>query len=291
MVRFEGLHLTVETNGVLCTPEMAKELAEAGDAFVAVSLDGSDAATHEWLRGVEGCFESSINGIRNLVSAGLKPQLIMSVMRRNREQIEPVVRLAEQLGAGSVKFNIVEPIARGERMHEEGETMSVKELIELGQWVERTLSDSTELRLVYDYPAAFHPLGRMLGGNRDGCCVCGILRIMGVLADGSYALCGIGEIVPELVLGHAAVDRLEDVWNKASLLQELREGLPGRLEGVCRECFMKGVCLGSCIAQNYYRCRNLWAPFWFCEEAEREGLFPETRRYRPDMLVQRHTLI
>jgi SynChlorMet cassette radical SAM/SPASM protein ScmF len=215
----------------------------------------------------------------------------MSVMRRNREQIEPVVRLAEQLGAGSVKFNIVEPTARGERMHEEGETMSVKELIELGQWVERTLSDSTELRLVYDYPAAFHPLGRMLGGNGDGCCVCGILRIMGVLADGSYALCGIGEIVPELVLGHAAVDRLEDVWNKASLLQELREGLPGRLEGVCRECFMKGVCLGSCIAQNYYRCRNLWAPFWFCDEAEREGLFPETRRYRPDMLVQRHTLI
>ena len=40
---------------------------------------------------------------------------------------------------------------------------------------------------------------------------------------------------------------------------------------------MKGVCFGSCIAQNYYRRRNLWAPFWFCEEACAQGLFPGMR--------------
>jgi MoaA/NifB/PqqE/SkfB family radical SAM enzyme len=64
---------------------------------VSVSLDGSDAETHEWVRGVEGCFEAALQGIRNLVAAGIRPQLIMSLMRKNVGQIEPLVRMAESL--------------------------------------------------------------------------------------------------------------------------------------------------------------------------------------------------
>jgi hypothetical protein len=40
---------------------------------------------------------------------------------------------------------------------------------------------------------------------------------------------------------------------------------------------MKEICLGNCLAQNYYRSKSLWEPFWFCEEALRQGLFPNTR--------------
>ena len=105
-----------------------------------MSLDGSDAATHEWMRGVEGCFDAAIRGIKNLVDAGLRPQVIMSLLRRNKDQMEGVVRLAESLGAGSVKFNMVQPTARGERLHEAGETLSLEELVQLGQWVETDLS-------------------------------------------------------------------------------------------------------------------------------------------------------
>ncbi|MCJ7443026.1 MAG: SPASM domain-containing protein [Methanotrichaceae archaeon] len=100
---------------------------------------------------------------------------------------------------------------------------------------------------------------------------------MGVLSDGSYALCGIGTSVPDLIFGHAAADRLEDVWLNSQKLQELRQGLPDRLEGVCGRCLMKNVCLGSCLAQNYYRDKRLWAPYWFCQEAEMAGLFPTSR--------------
>jgi hypothetical protein len=35
--------------------------------------------------------------------------------------------------------------------------------------------------------------------------------------------------------------------------------------------------LGSCIAQNYYRGKSIWAPYWYCEQARNQGLFPETR--------------
>jgi SynChlorMet cassette radical SAM/SPASM protein ScmF len=119
----------------------------------------------------------------------------------------------------------------------------------------------------------------MYGRGGAGCSICGINGILGVLANGSYALCGIGETVPELVFGHASKDALSDVWSGNPVLREIREGLPRRLGGICGKCLMKGICLGSCIAQNYYRDRDLWAPNWYCEEAARLGLFPDSRRH------------
>jgi len=277
-IRANDLRLTVETNGLLCTEDLARQMAACKRPFVSVSIDGSRAETHEWVRGVEGSFEAAKEGIRNLVKAGLKPQLIMTIMPRNRNQMKAVLHLAESLGCGSVKFNILQPIARGEKMHNAEQVLSIEELVEIGEWAENVLSPSTSLRVYYSHPLAFHPLSRMFSNNGDGCMTCGILGILGVLPNGSYALCGIGETVPELVFGHAATDLLDDVWENTPVLHQLREGLPHRLEGICGECLMKSRCLGSCVAQNYYRSKSLWAPFWFCEEANRRGLFAATRR-------------
>lgn len=276
-VESQDLNLTMETNGVLCTSEIAKKIKACKNSFVSISVDGANAETHEWVRGVSGCFDAALDGARLLVQAGVRSQIIMSIMRRNKNQIEALVRLAESLGVESVKFNLTMPVARGEKLHESGETLSIEELVKFGSWVENGLSDSTTLRLFYDHPIAFRPLGKMFGDTGDGCSRCGILGILGVLADGSYALCGIGKNVPELVFGHAEADRLGDVWKTTGVLTHLREGLTGRLEGICGECLMKDLCLGRCIAQNFYRSKKLWAPFWYCEEAKKEGLFPEMR--------------
>ncbi|MEJ2717221.1 MAG: SynChlorMet cassette radical SAM/SPASM protein ScmF [Deltaproteobacteria bacterium] len=276
-IRDEDLHLTVETNGVSLSLELARLMFACRDPFVSVSLDGVCPETHEWVRSVKGCFKAALKGIEHLAAVGFRPQVIMTVLRRNRDEMEAVVRLAESLGAGSVKFNLVQPIARGERLHEAGETLPVEELVELGRWVETELSPSSEIPVVYSHPPAFRPMSAMFGDQGDGCNVCGILTVLGVLADGSYALCGIGENVPELVFGHATRDRLKDVWEETPLLRELREGLPDRLEGVCRDCLMKGRCRANCIAQNYYVEKNLWSPYWLCQQARELGLFPVSR--------------
>jgi len=276
-IRTENLRLTVETNGVLCTPVMAQEMARCKNPFVSVSLDGVNAETHEWVRGVKGCFEAALHGIRNLVKAGLRPQIIMTIMHQNKDQIAPMVRFAESLGAGSIKFNHVQPMGGGVKLHEFGRTLPIDELVNLGRWVESAVTALTNLRIYYSEPMAFRPLNKILDRNGDGCSTCRILGILGVLGNGSYALCGIGETVPDLVFGHSATDRLEDVWNDAPVLLELREGIPHRFEGICGNCVMKTRCIGSCLAQNYYRSKNIWAGYWYCDEAKKQGLFPETR--------------
>lgn len=276
-IRASDLRLIVETNGVLCTPDLARKMAACKNAFISVSLDGADATTHEWMRRVDGCFGEAVQGIKNLVAAGFSPQIIMTLTRKNVGQIEALVKLAVDLGASSVKFNVLQPHARGRNLVDSGEILTMEELVKLGRWVENDLAPRTKLKIYFDHPAAFRSLKKMYGPSGTGCGVCGILGIIGVLADCSYAMCGMGETVPELVFGNAAKDRLSDVWQKNPILNELREGIPERLGGVCSDCSMKTLCKGSCIAHNYAKSRNLWAPFWYCEEARKQGLFPETR--------------
>jgi SynChlorMet cassette radical SAM/SPASM protein ScmF len=275
IVRHEELGLNVETNGVLCTAQLASEIAKSENPFVSVSLDGADAATHEWVRGVSGSFEQALQGIRNLVDSGIRPQIVMSLMRINEGQVEAIIHLAESLGADSIKFNVIQPSGRAEQIKDSQNTLDVAELIALGRRVEMELAPSTDLKLFFDYPMAFRPLSRI--AERDGCGVCGILGILGVTSSGHYALCGIGERLPELVFGPVGEHKLEDVWNGHPFLKNLREGLPDRIEGICARCLMKYRCLGSCVAQNFYATRSFWAPFWFCERAETAGFFPPTR--------------
>ncbi len=275
IVRREELKLTIETNGLLCTPEIAAEIAKVSNRFVSVSIDGTDAATHEWVRGVPGSFEAARQAVRNLATAGTRPQVIFSVMRGNAAQADAMVRMVEDLGAASLKFNVVQPTARGETLHENQETLNIADLIALGRHVEQDLAPKTKLKIFFHQPPAFRALQRIASG--DACSTCGIFGILGVIASGHYALCGIGEQVPDLIFGAVGKAKLEEVWRENATLKALREGLPERLEGVCGRCLMKRRCLGMCIAQNYYSTGSLWAPYWFCEQAEKAGLFPPSR--------------
>lgn len=272
------LELLVETNVLLCTPELAEKMAQFERRHISVSLDGVDAATHDWVRGVKGAFVGAVAGINNLTAAGVRPQIIMSLLRINYKQAEAMVRFAEELGCGSVKFNLVQPTKRGEQIYMQDQGLHIEDYVRLGKKIENELASQTKMIIYYDHPFAFRPLHRLFGNGSQANGRCGILSILGVLADGSYALCGIGASVPEMIFGNACCNDLAAIWHEHPVLQELRAGLPARLQGICGACMMKSICMASCIAQNYYRNQSLWAPFWFCEGAEAQGLFPASRK-------------
>ena len=271
----EKLALVMETNGVLLTMEIVKAIAKLDNSFVSVSLDSADAETHNKIRGVEGAFEKATAAIRTFADNGIMPQVIMSIMQANAEHIDAVIKLAENLGASSVKFNIIQPTGRGEIINNDGNSLDVKDIIAMGRKVESELAAQTNMKLFFDYPVAFRSLSTI--APDDGCGVCGILSILGVLPSGEYALCGMGAHVEQLHFGWIGKTPLVKVWQENHILQNIRNGLPQKLSGICSHCLMKHLCMGSCIAQNYYRTNSLWAPFWFCEQANAVGLFPDSR--------------
>ena len=134
--RKHGLTGRLETNGMEVTPRLARLLSASGVTHVSVSLDGALAKTHDAIRGVSGAQVRALRGIRNLVEVGLRPQLIMSVMRENVPELEDLLTLAKEIGASSVKLNLVQPTLRGEDIHNSGQALSVAEWIEVSHRVE-----------------------------------------------------------------------------------------------------------------------------------------------------------
>jgi MoaA/NifB/PqqE/SkfB family radical SAM enzyme len=151
----------METNGTLVDAKLARHLKEHTSLwFVSVSIDGPTAEVHDPFRGVAGCFDAAVRGFRYLVEAGYRPQLIMCPHRGNVQYIEDVVKMAVELGAGSVKFNPVTRTGRGIAMHEHDEALDAGEILELARFVRGDLQRRTPIRLIIETPRhlwAVHP--------------------------------------------------------------------------------------------------------------------------------------
>ena len=275
LIKEKNLGLTIETNATLMTPEIAKYLkGNSSLGFVSVSIDGAKPETHDAFRGVPGSYAKAVAGIKMLVDVGYHPQVIMSLHSGNVDEIENLVHLAEGWGAGSVKFNLIQPSGRGEQMKIHGHVLDIKQLIKIGRWIEHDLQKRSIIPLIYGWPIIFNSINYLMK-YRDGCC--GILNILGILANGSLAMCGIGMEIPDLNYGTLGKESVEKIWISNSILKQLRQDLPIKLEGVCSDCLFKNQCLGSCLAENFLQSHQLTSPFWFCQQANELKLFPHQR--------------
>jgi MoaA/NifB/PqqE/SkfB family radical SAM enzyme len=93
-----GTQLKIETNGQYLTEEACRRLAELEVKSVQVSLDGATRATFNRMR-VRGEFNQVIQGIRNLVAAGVPLEINYSPTKFNTHEIGRAVDLAYELGA------------------------------------------------------------------------------------------------------------------------------------------------------------------------------------------------
>src|SRR5210317_971043 len=92
----KDMHVALATNGTLVTHEIAHRLKDIGVARCSISIDGRDAASHDGFRGIPGSFNQTLRGINCLKEAGLDFQFNTTVTKRNVDQLEDVVQLAER---------------------------------------------------------------------------------------------------------------------------------------------------------------------------------------------------
>lgn len=150
----------------------------------------------------------------------------------------------------------------------------VRELISLFQKIETEIQPKSKVPVFFDIPVAFFPIKRFLKSNLP---CCHVLNILGVLSSGDLSICGVGVTIPELNFGNLAKDDMGKVWARSPKLKELRRFIPGKFEGVCGRCIHRFTCLGACIANNYHLKQKFNAPYYFCDQAFKQGLFPISR--------------
>ena len=100
------MRFSVLSNGTLITKEWAKYLKECGRcSSVQVSIDGSIPATHDSFRG-KGTFYKAVEGLKNLMEAGVNSTVRVTIHRKNVHDLENVAKLLlEDIGLPGFSTN------------------------------------------------------------------------------------------------------------------------------------------------------------------------------------------
>lgn len=269
------ISLTIETNATLLSADKIKNLKNYNIRLLSTSLDGSCARVHDRIRGIPGSFDRTVKAIAGLIEHRIFPQVIFCLQRANAHDLEATIQTALSLGIKSFEIN---PLALSGNLVESNsvsQALSLEQLLALSGRVEKVFPEQFPGIHVNLYiPPALKGIRSLAASNLS---TCAIFSICGILANGDVSLCGIARNRKELVAGNVRKQSLKEIWQNAEVFQQIREKIPGGLEGVCSRCLFKHHCLGFCRADVLSEDRPLTAALSMCQEAFEKGLFPETR--------------
>ena len=281
MLSEESLNMNMETNGTLIDREIARFLKnDTKINFISISLDSANEKYHDSFRGSKGAYRAALNGLKYLVDAGYENvQIIMSPHRKNVSEVKELAELAEANGAASLKLNPITNNGRGMQMHENDETLSIKEVLELADLARGELKQTVNIPILLHVPPAIKPLTEFTstGGS---CGDCRVDHILGILGSGDVALCGIGRTIPEFVYGNIATDSIRYIWLNHPKVVGLRDALCNfdNYPELCRNCVFIRKCRTGCVVQNYSDFGKLIWSSGICQYAEEYGLFKDSRK-------------
>lgn len=249
------MRFSLLTNGSLLTPEIASHLKSTGRCDqVQVSLDGSTASVHETLRG-QGTFEPALSAIRLLQEAGLDVTVRTTVHPGNVDDLESITRLLLD-GLQLLSFSTNSASSLGSSAKYGGETLlkpmerlkAMRELARLSALypgrIEASAGPLADWHMFHAMEDARQTGQPIAGRGHLVGCGC-IFTRLAVRADGVYVPC---VMLPQMVLGRIGDDRLEDIWQSSTELQELRSrwSIPLSSFSECRDCPWQKSCTGNC---------------------------------------------
>jgi AdoMet-dependent heme synthase len=249
-----GLRMVMAPNGTLITPAIARKLAVSGIKRISVSLDGSDARSHDRFRGVPGAYEGALRGIEHAKTAGIEFQINTTITKTNLEQIPKILQLAEQLGAVAHHIFLLVPTGRGKYI--------VDQAIDAAEY-EKTLNwfydqrNRTPLQLKATCAPHYHRILRQRA-KAEGQTVTFQTHGLDAVTQGCLAGSGFcfvshrGIVQPcgflDLHCGDVTRDDFGDIWRNSPNFKKLRD--PNLLQGKCGICEYRKVC-GGCRARAH----------------------------------------
>ena len=260
----KGMYVAIATNGTLITKEKAREMKKAGIEFVQISLDGSNAETHDTFRGIKGAFDKTVQGIKNSVAEGFFVEVSTTVTKYNYMEVPEIIKLSEKLGADwFMAYNFV-PTGRGKEILETDLTPDEREEMLKMLWGElrkgrkiNVLSTAPQFaRVALQHeegesqkivPTHFYnpklagqlvDLAEFIGG-------CGAGRFyVSMRANGDLQPC----VFFPLKVGNILEDDFEELWINNPILKDLRN--KDILNENCGRCEYRYYC-GGCRARAY----------------------------------------
>lgn len=268
----KGMRAVISTNGTLITPQLATRLKAIGLSYVGISLDGLEAVNDRF-RGVKGAFQAAMDGIRNCQAAGIKVGLRFTINKRNRDQIEGIFDLLEDMDIPRACFYHLVYAGRGSRLVQEDTTHAesraivdylmdrTRQLHEAGPPKEILTVDNHAdgpyiyLRLLRENPvraAEVLELLQMNEGNNSGRGIGCVSWNGQVHADQFWR---------HYSFGNVRQRPFSEIWNDTSepLLGRLKEKQK-HVKGRCATCCWLKICGGNFRVRAEAVHGDVWAP-------------------------------
>lgn len=269
----KGFRMALATNGTLIDRALSTRIRDTGFSRVAISLDGSVAATHDAFRGIPGSHARAIDALRLLREAGVSTQINSTIARHNVSELPALLDLALSLGADALHIFMLVPVGCGVSIADR-EMLPADEYERVLHWFydqsksvtidlkatcaphyfrvraqriveERKQGDrstpfvalGTQMKAAPD-PAGGRPLSAMTRGCLAGTAVCFVSNA------GDIYPCG---YLP-VSAGNVRQQRFGEIWSRSAVFEKLRDS--SALGGKCGICKYEGIC-GGCRARAF----------------------------------------
>jgi radical SAM protein len=229
------------------TPEVLAKLKDHKIESIGLSLDGSNAARHEAIRGVDGCFDRTICAARAASDLGLPVQINTLVSQETADDLPQICELLKTLQITRWSLSFLISVGRGKTLQpltpEQGEEWMnwVFDVSEAAPFQIRTTEAPSFRRLA---------LNRMKKAGQASHEIeqSSVYRGFGIRdGNGIVFVSSQGYIYPSgflpLVTGNVRIDHLVNIYRHSQLFCALHAS--NQFKGKCGRCEYGGICGGS----------------------------------------------
>jgi len=228
----------------LVTKESINRLQKSGIHRLAVSIDGTNAETHDGFRGVVGSFARSLEILSDARKAGLPTQVNTTLVPENVGQINELAALLADLDITMWSVFFLVPVGRGELVSRLS-PLECEQAFEL-LWHQSKRQPysikTTEAPHYRRFVMQQERLSRSLEDARAPFRATGINDGKGVMFIGHTGTVSPSGFMP-IDCGRFPQQSAIEIYQNSPLFQGLRDA--NRLEGKCRQCEYRTICGGS----------------------------------------------
>jgi MoaA/NifB/PqqE/SkfB family radical SAM enzyme len=240
--RERGLYALMGTNATLLSTEATDKLRRAGVGAVAISLNGTNALSHDQFSCREGSWDRAMAGIRNASSAGLPFQINTCLHRDNWAEFGAMASMVKGLGATAFEVFDFTPVGRGKEHPDLA--LSAEERQEVvRQAIEHQLGDDITYRCI-GMPQLIVQAEKTVETEEDrrrfirACCGAG-RRYCCIFYEGTVFPCPL----LQKRAGNVREKSFQEIWEGADVFKTLRNR--EKLGGKCKRCIYRYECGGA----------------------------------------------
>lgn len=241
-----GMVLSYITNGFSINEAHLDVLAQLKPNSISFSMDGSDAKTHDYIRGKDGVYDHVCKVIKTLTNRGQFVSVVSSIHKANLHQLPDIMKLLIDLGVAAWQIQTATPQGRMPA----DLAMNENEYYQLAQFIADNKNKYKNFINIMeaDCIGYYSKLSPQLEMKSWQGCQAG-MKVIGIESDGAIKGC-LSLHGDDYIEGRIREKTLKSIWEDKNNFKYNRRFTLDMLQGICKDCKYGSICRGGCSEKS-----------------------------------------